>query len=80
MSQPPIHPDTPAGTFDEEGVSRPAAPTGHMVIRDYLPRLPDRPGVYRMLDTRGGVLYVGKARTCANGLRVMPSRPATARA
>ena len=63
MSQPPIHPDTPAGTFDEEGVSRPAAPTGHMVIRDYLPRLPDRPGVYRMLDTRGGVLYVGKARS-----------------
>src|SRR5690606_30495017 len=63
MSQPPIHPDTPAGTFDEEGVSRPAAPTGHMVIRDYLPRLPDRPGVYRMLDIRGGVLYVGKARS-----------------
>ncbi|MEM8570381.1 MAG: excinuclease ABC subunit UvrC [Pseudomonadota bacterium] len=35
---------------------------GHEVIRSYLNRLDGRPGVYRMLDQRGDVLYVGKAR------------------
>jgi excinuclease ABC subunit C len=31
-------------------------------IRDYLPRLPAKPGVYRMLAADGAVLYVGKAK------------------
>lgn len=48
--------------FDEEGTAAAAARTGHLVIRDYLRRLEERPGVYRMLDVRGDVLYVGKAR------------------
>jgi excinuclease ABC subunit C len=32
-------------------------------IQAYLKTLPDAPGVYRMLDDKGGVLYVGKAKS-----------------
>jgi excinuclease ABC subunit C len=35
--------------------------TGAAVIADYLTRLPNAPGVYRMIASNGDVLYVGKA-------------------
>ncbi len=38
---------------------------GAALIREHLARLPQGPGVYRMLDKRGDALYVGKARSLA---------------
>ena len=38
------------------------AETGFTVVQKYLKTLDNSPGVYRMLDTKGEVLYVGKAR------------------
>ncbi len=42
----------------------PAAPLkGAALIKDEVTRLPDKPGVYRMMGEEGEVLYVGKARS-----------------
>ncbi|MEM7683798.1 MAG: GIY-YIG nuclease family protein, partial [Pseudomonadota bacterium] len=40
-----------------------SAQTGPEVIRSYVSRLDDSPGVYRMLAADSSVLYVGKARS-----------------
>jgi excinuclease ABC subunit C len=37
--------------------------SGAELIKDYVKRLPDAPGVYRMVGEDGEVLYVGKARS-----------------
>src|SRR3546814_16574577 len=49
----------------EEG-DKPDLERGAGVIRGVVRKLPVRPGVYRMLDARGDVLYVGKARALKN--------------
>jgi excinuclease ABC subunit C len=40
--------------------------TGPEIIRDFVTRLPGKPGVYRMFDAAGDVIYVGKARNLKN--------------
>ena len=35
---------------------------GSALIADYVRRLPHKPGVYRMIDEHGNVLYIGKAK------------------
>lgn len=51
-------------THDAEGLrSAVGAPSGPEVIQGYLKSLKAVPGVYRMLDQAGEVIYVGKARS-----------------
>ena len=52
--------DAPAATPPIQQM--PALAKGAPVIRSYLNALPGQPGVYRMIDPRGAVLYVGKAK------------------
>src|SRR5258706_7532873 len=49
-------------TFTVRGSDAPDLDAGVAAIRNVLKTLPSRPGVYRMQDARGDVLYVGKAR------------------
>ncbi|MBT2129603.1 excinuclease ABC subunit UvrC [Aliiroseovarius lamellibrachiae] len=49
-------------TSDAPAQDATPVPAGHEVIQSYLRLLDGSPGVYRMLDEKGRVLYVGKAR------------------
>ena len=53
-------------TYTVKGSTRPDIEAGVAAIRDTVKTLRPKPGVYRMLDARGDVLYVGKARALRN--------------
>jgi excinuclease ABC subunit C len=53
-------------TYSLRGAGQPDLEAGVAAIRGVVRTLPVRPGVYRMLDARGDVLYVGKARALKN--------------
>jgi len=53
-------------SFTVRGSDAPDIDAGIAAIRNVLATLPVRPGVYRMQDARGEVLYVGKARALKN--------------
>ncbi|WP_376741912.1 excinuclease ABC subunit UvrC [Sphingomicrobium flavum] len=68
-------PDQPGAKerFDEEkatatvkGAGTPDLDAGIKAIKNVMKTLPARPGVYRMHDAKGDVLYVGKARALKN--------------
>ncbi|MCZ8019565.1 excinuclease ABC subunit UvrC [Novosphingobium sp.] len=69
--QPPTSPGA-AERFNEERAtyvvkgSQPDLEAGVAAIREVQATLKPKPGVYRMLDARGDVLYVGKARALKN--------------
>ena len=59
--------ETDAATGDE-GVEESLA-AGRDAILHYAKLAPSQPGVYRMIDARGDVLYVGKAKNVRNRVR-----------
>lgn len=53
-------------TYALRGSDQPDIDKGVETIREVVRTLPAKPGVYRMHDARGDVLYVGKARVLRN--------------
>jgi len=72
-SLPPADDSAAGGRLDDREQESLAA--GRAAIIRYGKDAPSRPGVYRMIDARGDVLYVGKAKNIRNRVRAY-ARPA----
>jgi excinuclease ABC subunit C len=72
MASRPPHPDgsdrfrEDQATYAVRGADQPDLAAGVAAIREVVRTLKPKPGVYRMHDARGDVLYVGKARVLKN--------------
>jgi excinuclease ABC subunit C len=69
MSDQPQSPDRfheDRAAYSVRGGELPDLEAGVAAIRNVLNTLPQKPGVYRMHDVRGDVLYVGKAKALRN--------------
>jgi excinuclease ABC subunit C len=53
-------------TYTVRGSDQPDLERGRAAIRNVLKTLPLKPGVYRMHDAKGDVLYIGKAKALKN--------------
>ena len=60
--QRPRHRAASASQSTSREPATPSISRGRAVIRSHLKTLPNSPGVYRMIDEKGQVLYVGKAK------------------
>ncbi len=69
MSEQPQSPDRfneDRAAYAVRGGEQPDLETGVAAIRNVQKTLPQKPGVYRMHDVRGDILYVGKAKALRN--------------
>lgn len=57
--------------FQNQRYSKAGAEPRHLgrIRKEVLPTLPDRPGVYFMKDGKGGIIYIGKAKSLRDRVR-----------